>query len=61
MPLYLGDALDALFGQKESEKKKEFKKTTDSLKALGWEFEKFDEAGRTIHFKRNEWKLELKA
>ena len=61
MPLYLGDALDALFGQKDSDRKKEFKKTTDSLKAMGWEFERFDEVGRTIHFKKGEWKLELKA
>jgi hypothetical protein len=61
MPLYLGDALDFLFGSKDSEKKREFKKTTDSLKALGWEFEKFEEAGKTIVFKKGEWKLSLKA
>jgi hypothetical protein len=59
MPLYLGDALDALFGQKDSERKREFKKTTDSLKALGWEFEKFEEADCTIYFKKGEWKLKL--
>ncbi len=61
MPLYLGDALDFLFGKKESDGKREFKKTSDSLKSLGWEFEKFDEGSRTIYFKKGEWKLILKA
>lgn len=61
MPLYLGDAIDFLFGAKDSERKKEFRKTTDSLKSLGWEFEKFEESARTVHFKKGEWKLLLKA
>ena len=61
MPLYLGDALDFLFGKKDSETKREFKKTTDSLKALGWEFEKFEEGSRTVSFRKGEWKLQIKA
>ena len=61
MPLYLGDALDFLFGKKETEPKKEFKKTTDSLKALGWEFEKFEEEGRAISFRKGEARLQIKA
>ncbi|MFH1470198.1 MAG: hypothetical protein ABIF01_00455 [Candidatus Micrarchaeota archaeon] len=61
MPLYLGDAIDFLFGKNESDSKSEFKKTTGSIKALGWEFEKFDETNREIHFKKGEWKLSLRA
>ena len=52
MPLYLGDALDFLFRKKDSEEKREFKKTTDSLKSLGWEFERFDETERIIYFRK---------
>jgi hypothetical protein len=60
MPLYLGDAIDLLFG-KDTEKKAEFRKTTDALKSLGWAFESFEEGGRQVHFSRGEWKLTLKA
>ena len=59
MPLYLGDALDFLFGKKDSEQKREFKKTTDSLKSFGWEFEKFDESIKTIYFRKRDWKLKV--
>lgn len=61
MPLYLGDALDFLFGKKESERKAEMKKTTDSLKSLGWEFERFEEGTRTIFFRKGEAKLQIRA
>ncbi len=59
MPLYLGDALDFLFGKKDSEEKREFKKTTDSLKALGWEFERFDEGTRVVYFRKGNCNIAL--
>ncbi|MFH1448680.1 MAG: hypothetical protein ABIG39_07495 [Candidatus Micrarchaeota archaeon] len=60
-PIYLGDALDILFGKKSSEEKEDFRKTTDSLKGLGWAFEKFDENENIIYFKKGSWILKLKA
>ena len=60
MPLYLGDAIDLIFG-KDSRKKAEFRKTTDALKSLGWGFESFEEGSRLVHFSKGDWKLTLRA
>jgi hypothetical protein len=61
MPLYLGDALDFLFGKKDTDAKKDMKKTTDFLKSAGWEFVKFEESLRTIYFRKGPWGLQIQA
>lgn len=58
--MYLGDALNFVYGKKESDKKKKARETFENLKRQGWEFTKFDEKERTFHFRKENWEMNVK-
>ncbi|MCX6777534.1 MAG: hypothetical protein NT157_01475 [Candidatus Micrarchaeota archaeon] len=59
-PMYLGDALNFVYGNEESEKKANSRRTFEHLKAGGWEFSKFDEKERIFFFKKESWQMKIK-